>query len=66
MSRDIYTTFHNVRITIPGCTPREAYDRLCEALDSIEGVDWETDTYTVGDDNYEHGEKPTTELFPKD
>jgi hypothetical protein len=54
------TSFENVTITIQSVTPREAYDKLCAALGTIDGVDWTTDTYCIdgGESN------STSELWP--
>jgi len=40
------TSFQNVTITIPSPTSREAYDKLCTALASID-AEWTTDTFCV-------------------
>jgi hypothetical protein len=49
-------TFHNVTITIKAKSPREAYDKLCDALAHLPGVlsEFTTDTYTAdnGDQGY--------------
>jgi hypothetical protein len=56
------TSFENVTITIQAATPREAYDKLCAALGTINDVDWTTDTYCING-----GERScTSELWPKD
>lgn len=55
-------TFHNVMITISASSPREAYDKLADMLNSID-VLYTTDTYSV---DCSEDEKSTTELFPKD
>jgi hypothetical protein len=53
------TSFQNVTITIQAPTSREAYDRLCTVLASIE-AEWTTDTFFVdgGED------RCTSELWP--
>jgi hypothetical protein len=40
------TSFQNVTITIQAATPREAYEKLCTALASID-AEWTTDTFSV-------------------
>ena len=53
------TSFQNVTITIQALTSREAYDKLCTALASID-AEWTTDTFCVngGED------RCTSELWP--
>jgi hypothetical protein len=53
------TSFQNVTITIQAATPREAYEKLCTALASID-AEWTTDTFSVdgGED------RCTSELWP--
>ena len=53
------TSFQNVTITIQGPTSREAYDKLCTVLASID-AEWTTDTFSVdgGED------RCTSELWP--
>ena len=53
------TSFQNVTITIQAATPREAYEKLCTALASID-AEWTTDTFSVdrGEDSC------TSELWP--
>lgn len=60
-------TFYNVKIVISGAkSPQNAYDRLCDALASMEvddvAVEWTTRTYTKGTGP----ERSTMTLFPKD
>jgi hypothetical protein len=53
------TSFQNVTITIQAATPREAYEKLCMALASID-AEWTTDTFSVdGGEN-----RCTSELWP--
>jgi hypothetical protein len=40
------TSFQNVTITIQTVTPREAYEKLCTVLASID-AEWTTDTFSV-------------------
>ncbi len=40
------TSFQNVTITIQAATPREAYEKLCTALASID-AEWTTDTFSI-------------------
>jgi len=56
-----YFNFQNVSISIEAKTGQEAYLKLCNALDTIKGCEWSTDTYTI-DDREES--RPTSELFP--
>ncbi len=56
-----YTTFHNLTVSIRAKTPKEAYTKLCNALDKVEG-DWWSDTYSVNDNG---DQRETTELFPE-
>jgi hypothetical protein len=53
------TSFQNVTIAIQAATPREAYEKLCTALASID-AEWTTDTFSVdrGEDSC------TSELWP--
>ena len=53
------TSFHNETITIQALTSREAYDKLCTALASID-AEWTPDTFCVngGED------RCTSELWP--
>ena len=53
------TSFQNVTITIQAPTSREAYDKLCTVLASID-AEWTTDTFFV--DGGE--ERCTSELWP--
>jgi hypothetical protein len=56
---DAETSFQNVTITIQAPTSREAYEKLCTALASID-AEWTTDTFSVdgGED------RCTSELWP--
>lgn len=56
-------TFYNVRITLKAATAAEAYEKLCKLLIANGGVDYETDTYSGGED--EVIEHPTIELWPE-
>jgi hypothetical protein len=62
-------TFHNVTVSISGCDPVDAYNRLCTALADaeVEGilVEWETHTYSTFADGVETPLAPTRELFPE-
>ena len=53
------TSFQKVTITIQAATPREAYEKLCAALASVD-AEWTTDTFSVdgGED------RCTSELWP--
>jgi transposase-like protein len=53
------TSFQNVTITIQTATPREAYEKLCTVLASID-AEWTTDRFSVdgGED------RCTSELWP--
>jgi hypothetical protein len=53
------TSFQNVTIAIQAATPREAYEKLCTALASID-AEWTTDTFSV--DGSE--DRCTSELWP--
>ena len=53
------TNFQNVTITIQAATPREAYEKLCTALASID-AEWTTDTFFVDGS----GDRCTSELWP--
>ena|ERR1017187_2886380 len=53
------TSFQKVTITIQTATPREAYEKLCTALASID-AEWTTDTFSV-DGGEDHC---TSELWP--
>ena len=53
------TSFQKVTITIQAATPREAYEKLCAALASID-AEWTTDTFSV--DGSE--DRCTSELWP--
>ena len=53
------TSFQKVTITIQTATPREAYEKLCTALASID-AEWTTDTFSV--DGSE--DRCTSELWP--
>ena len=53
------TSFQKVTITIQAATPREAYEKLCTALASID-AEWTTDTLSV-DGGEDHC---TSELWP--
>ncbi len=56
------TSFENVIITIQAASPREAYDKLCTALATIENAEFTTGTYCING-----GESHcTSELWPKD
>ncbi len=54
-----------VRVSFDGPTPKEAYTALCEALEPAvvaEILDYETVTYSTGDDATE---RPATDLWPR-
>ena len=53
------TSFQKVTITIQAATPREAYEKLCTALASID-AEWTTETFSV--DGSEG--RCTSELWP--
>src|ERR1039458_2894941 len=53
------TSFQNVTITIQVATPREAYEKLCTVLASID-AEWTTDTFSVGGGE----DHCTSELWP--
>ena len=53
------TSFQNVIITIQAPTSREAYDKLCTVLASID-AEWTTDTFCVNGGE----ERCTSELWP--
>jgi hypothetical protein len=53
------TSFQNVTIAIQAATPREAYEKLCTTLASID-AEWTTDTFSV--DGSE--DRCTSELWP--
>ncbi len=55
------TTFQNVTISVNADSSKEAYSKLCDALQSI-GAEWTSDTYTNTDDASEES-KETSELF---
>ena len=52
------TSIQNVTITIQAATPREAYEKLCTALASID-AEWTTDTFSVNGED-----RCTSELWP--
>ena len=53
------TSFQNVTITIQAAAPREAYEKLCTALASID-AEWTTDTFSVGGGE----DRCTSDLWP--
>jgi hypothetical protein len=55
------TYFHNVTIAISARTSKAAYTKLCNALATIDSVDWDTDTYTT---EKHPEERSTVRLFP--
>lgn len=55
-------TFQNVTIVIEEENGKEAYTRLCNALNKIPGCEWWTSTYN--EDGVE-GEYSTEQLFPE-
>jgi len=57
----VETTFQNVLITIRASTSHEAYEKLCNALASID-AEYVTDTFST-DDNDE--EESTSKIFPE-
>lgn len=61
--------FRNVTVIVSNATDaREAYARVCNALDAA-GLEWDTDTYvTYGRQRLspESEERPTMELWPVD
>ena len=52
--------FNNVQIGISANNAKEAYAKLCKML-HVSGVEYQTDTYSIGDE-----ERSTEELFPSD
>jgi hypothetical protein len=59
MKHTKYVTFYNLEVSIPAATAKDAYDKLCLALDKVEG-EWSSDTFS----DVEGGETfPTTDLF---
>lgn len=61
------TTFHNVTITIAGCSAKKAYEELCALLAASQyATEWETDTYSTSRGRCQASEpKPTRTLWPK-
>lgn len=59
-------TFNNLTVTIGGVEhPKQAYDRLCNALATVAEIEWQTDTYyTCLPQAEPTEERSTTELFP--
>ncbi len=56
------TQFNNVTISIVAKDSKEAYTKLCNALDTLRpNVEWRTDTYQVEGSI----DRSTAELFPK-
>lgn len=70
MNKPMSVGFYDLQVTISGVGgPKEAYDRLCNALASIEGegrqVHWESSEYDTWDDAGNTSErKDTLEIMP--
>lgn len=60
MNSPVYHTFHGITVSIQAETAEEAYTKICNALDKLDG-EWSTDTYT---NNLTGVAEPTLGLYP--
>jgi hypothetical protein len=57
-------TFHHVEITVSAPTAKDAYTILCNGLEALPGVEYQTDYFT--DDDYPGDDHSTGELQTDD